>query len=693
MAKIRHELNIIVATVATQSIDTGTAGGVLHGYVRLDPAQYNGTLTAYLEVVSKNGTAGTVSITLRRAGTATDDASISLAGSQTVFSRNRSTSFTPSTAYTYFIQFSSTSAFVINSAKIILLQDTSTAAITNSETQIEIGNKQQSIAAGSTAATALANPKYWYYDSAKWDGTATFYAEVTFKLNSSGPISWRLQEDNGSFASWADKVTIVSSSSATAMTRTRSATFTPTTGRNYRLVYVQGGTMTNHDAFNGKIIVVQGVSAGTTLDSYPESNQSSFAPIYFGTGGNYRVFQSFTGDGSLVYSAKFYVKLASAGSINAISRLWTHSGTFGSTSVGALPVHATSSTVAVTNTSYALVEFVYTTPYQTTNGTKYLVDIQTTSASPNLDVGLDNTSTTHEGNFVSTDNNTTTDTPDSTKDLIFYVIKGVGITKIEEQYLIANAGSYGAATGLKDYDTYYDPAEWDDGSGSITYIHQGDGAAAGTGDIKLQSDPNGSPADITGSTVTDVIEREFSSSLTMPGSAATIDVNVTGTGTLNASRILAQYTYLSGGTAALTGTVTSSTTEADIVTGGKTIILTLTGDTWVTAGATFDAQRQNIINGIDSAQAEATGWDAVVKAGLAVTTVVRTSNTVVTVTLSAFATYNITATETITVTIPSTSLTGGVAIVASPTFTVTHTASGFNSHAIMTHMRIAGGLM
>jgi len=119
-------------------------------------------------------------------------------------------------------------------------------------------------------------------------------------------------------------------------------------------------------------------------------------------------------------------------------------------------------------------------------------------------------------------------------------------------------------------------------------------------------------------------------------------------------------------TAALTGTATASITEADIVTGGKTIILTLTGDTFVASGATFDAQRQNIINGLDSNFAEAAGWDAVVKAGLAVTDVVRTSGTVVTVTLPAFASFNITAHEDITATIPSTALTGAVAIVATP---------------------------
>jgi hypothetical protein len=72
----------------------------------------------------------------------------------------------------------------------------------------------------------------------------------------------------------------------------------------------------------------------------------------------------------------------------------------------------------------------------------------------------------------------------------------------------------------------------------------------------------------------------------------------------------------------MSGTVTDDS-ETEIRTGGSTLVLTLTGDTWVAAGAAFDAERQNIIDGLDSAQAEAAGWDAVVKAGLAVTDVVR----------------------------------------------------------------------
>ncbi|MDQ1283977.1 MAG: hypothetical protein QG620_325 [Patescibacteria group bacterium] len=84
----------------------------------------------------------------------------------------------------------------------------------------------------------------------------------------------------------------------------------------------------------------------------------------------------------------------------------------------------------------------------------------------------------------------------------------------------------------------------------------------------------------------------------------------------------------------------------------------------------FADARQAIINGLDSAQSGGTGWDAVVKAGQNVSGVVRTSNTVVTITLDAFPSYDITAQETITATIPATALLGEQTSVATPTFTI-----------------------
>lgn len=126
--------------------------------------------------------------------------------------------------------------------------------------------------------------------------------------------------------------------------------------------------------------------------------------------------------------------------------------------------------------------------------------------------------------------------------------------------------------------------------------------------------------------------------------------------------------------AIVTGTIVPTVTESDIVTGGKTIIITLTNATWKAAGTGpigSVSDTQALIDGIDSAQSEGTGWDAVVKVGIDQPDVVRTSNTVATITLDAEATYNITATETITCTVPAVAVNEAIALTASPTFTVT----------------------
>ena len=142
----------------------------------------------------------------------------------------------------------------------------------------------------------------------------------------------------------------------------------------------------------------------------------------------------------------------------------------------------------------------------------------------------------------------------------------------------------------------------------------------------------------------------------------------------NANGMAAIYALVLPISAALTGTITASVTEADIVAGGKTLVITLTNDTWIAAGAgSFDLQRAAIIAGCDSAQSEAAGWDLVPKATQSVGGVVRTSDTVVTITWDAFATYNITANETITVTVPATAVVSGIATVATPTFVVATT--------------------
>jgi hypothetical protein len=133
------------------------------------------------------------------------------------------------------------------------------------------------------------------------------------------------------------------------------------------------------------------------------------------------------------------------------------------------------------------------------------------------------------------------------------------------------------------------------------------------------------------------------------------------------------------GAAAVSGTATASITEADIVAGGKTIIITLTNDTWVASGATFNAIRQDIIDGLDSAQSELLGWNNEVRDKEVVGAVVRTSDTVVTITLSASPLYDITANETITITVPAAAVSSGAPITAGQTFSVLFTTVSRNA--------------
>lgn len=129
---------------------------------------------------------------------------------------------------------------------------------------------------------------------------------------------------------------------------------------------------------------------------------------------------------------------------------------------------------------------------------------------------------------------------------------------------------------------------------------------------------------------------------------------------------------------ALSGTRADGVTEAEVAAGGANTVLTITLQQGkvVPAGTVFDAARQAVIDGQDSAQAEAAGWDAVVKVEEVVGAVVRTSDSVVTVTGSDFdgaplTAYSVTANETVTVTVPAALMEGQLEPVVAGTFLVT----------------------
>jgi len=105
---------------------------------------------------------------------------------------------------------------------------------------------------------------------------------------------------------------------------------------------------------------------------------------------------------------------------------------------------------------------------------------------------------------------------------------------------------------------------------------------------------------------------------------------------------------------------------ADALDASEDLTVTATG-----GGATkFDDIRGDIILGLNSAQSELTGWNAEVRDKLDVSAVVRTDDYTVTITLPPMAGYDITAPETITVTIPAVATDAGIEIVGEPTFDI-----------------------
>ena len=149
---------------------------------------------------------------------------------------------------------------------------------------------------------------------------------------------------------------------------------------------------------------------------------------------------------------------------------------------------------------------------------------------------------------------------------------------------------------------------------------------------------------------------------------------------------------LSGVTAVITGTVTATIDETDVVAGGKTIIITLNNDTFKAAGTGpigSTADTQALIDGFDAAASPTNGWNNEVRDKALTSEVARTSDTVATWTVAAQAGYDISSQEIITGTIPTAVLvTGAGAITATPPFTVDQVLAG----RIMGSLTGAGGL-
>jgi hypothetical protein len=533
-AAIRQEINIIdnVITGATDDL----------AQVQLDTTQYNGTVLYYFEVVAKIAS-GSENVTLRRIGGTTDDATVAVTGS-TSYILFRSTAFTPPAGQTtYMVHCASTNANVL-SARIIVIQTATT--LTNTETQIEIGNASTTT---TTTDTALTNPKYWYYNSANWDGTITAYFEGVFlTATSKSAATMTLQvSDSSSIAapSWSNVTSSAVTTTSTTAARVRSAAITLTADRWYRAVMKAGNSKSGITVYR----------AGIVVDSYdgvnPNTTTSADGLVQGGTAGAGQSDQAFGQTikiraTSNISAVTLYLKKF-ASPVDTLSvDIFADSGI--GTPSGASLANATLSGSTLT-TSYVATTLTFGSPVSLTGGTIYWILVSrspdTSDTTNYYSVKCSSTSTEQysDGNGARRNNNSWENAVKG--DAIFTFSGQAGITKLEPQYLLANT-LLAAGTALQTFLTKWDSTEWDAGSGTTTFTGQAEAANGSTSDVLIQE------AD-AGSTVATInnIDNAGTAAATMPTSQNLDCLANANAGDVAAVRLLVAYVFSAAAASAI----------------------------------------------------------------------------------------------------------------------------------------------
>lgn len=158
-------------------------------------------------------------------------------------------------------------------------------------------------------------------------------------------------------------------------------------------------------------------------DSYTSST-SNQTNLY--TGYDVCFGQSFTGNGEDLTSVVFKLDKVGSPTGTATFRLWTHTGTYGTSSLGSGSALATSATLDVSTLTTSMTDktLTFSAPYYTlANGTYYVVTCvyQGGSSSNYVRVRYDDTSPAHAGNATYNPDLGATWYAQNTRDVYFIV--------------------------------------------------------------------------------------------------------------------------------------------------------------------------------------------------------------------------------------------------------------------------------
>ena len=217
--------------------------------VQLVPSAYAGTPAFYFEIVGQVAS-GTCTVTLRRSGTTTDDATISL--TETTKTRKRAV-FTNTGTREYFVNLSGGTTPQVFQARIIVLQDIgASSSTTGTAAQFSIQPQQSD----NNTSPGTAPNGMWLFDSSLYDGTLAWTCEVVWSKNGTmQDFTATLQQDDGSY-NFSDLATVVSASSAAGPTRS-TVSFTPTSGRRLGCVFFISNSMETYTVHATRIKLAQ----------------------------------------------------------------------------------------------------------------------------------------------------------------------------------------------------------------------------------------------------------------------------------------------------------------------------------------------------------------------------------------------------------------------------------------------------
>jgi len=245
--KIRQEINFTNRIISADS----------SAIISVDAADYNGA-TFYFEVVAKVAS-DTLTVGCWDVALGSNKTTVSVtATSYTVY---RSASFTPTAGEReYIVDVSGGTTPLIKSARIVILQDAAT--ITDTVAQIEMGDYETNTATPEEDPTLfpIAEPKYWLYESAKWDPTPTFsFGYTAVCENDMGDVTIGLEADDGSY-NWTGSFVTDSENlfaDDESIAYYENGPITLTNGLHYRVAVMVENDAYGFDLFNAKIIATQ----------------------------------------------------------------------------------------------------------------------------------------------------------------------------------------------------------------------------------------------------------------------------------------------------------------------------------------------------------------------------------------------------------------------------------------------------